>query len=44
MWEHLKRYFSYQQHMKLNPMLCGWVSSILESGDPVSWETEEFNV
>jgi len=31
MWEHLKRYFSCQQHMKLNAMLCGWVSSILET-------------
>jgi len=34
------------EHMKLNPLLCGWVSPMLEteSGDPASWETEELNI
>jgi len=34
------------EHMKLNPLLCGWVSSMLEtkSRDPASWEPEELIV
>ena len=34
------------EHMKLNPLLCGWVSPMLEpeSGGPASWETEELNI
>ena len=31
MWDHLKHYFSCQQCMKLNPVLCGWVSPMLEA-------------
>jgi len=31
MWEHLNHYFSCQQHMKLNPMLHGWVTPMLET-------------
>ena len=31
MWEHLKHHCSCQQHMKLNLILCGWASPMLET-------------